>query len=617
MPSVEELAEIVAWHDERRLMDYVTCGTGSYFDFYQIIPPSLYEQRLGEPFAAALKAVVRHALVQAESHIRTPAAAEAVLAAGHADMVSIVRGQIADPHLVAKARAGPRRRGPAVHLVQPAVLGPSLARLLDLVPRQPVGRARVGVGRRPVRAGGGRAARAGRRWRTGRARDGPGRGGARARGDALGARRRPRRPVPARRSPAVARPDHGPDRVVRPAGWPRSAWTCGSAWRRRPTRSPRSGRTRSSSRPASRPARAGFQRALPMVDRLPGVDEADVVAIHDVLDGTAARALGRRVLVLDDLNDWRGLGTALALAETGPRDDDRDLRRRSSPAASSTARPTARFAPATRRPAADRSRAPPSSAGAPAGRRSARPSTGAETVFDADTLVIAETPVAETALATDLTARGIAFHLIGDAVAPASRQPRLLRGAGARPSPLTRRRAAAVPWRPARPRATALEPRGDQMAVPDLEHPTRPARPRRAPDRAPGPPHGHRAVPDPHARAGRGHLDRGPRADRGQRRHAPRAGRHRDRQLPRGDRDLPERRRRRHRPARPLPARDVPLARPGDRAAAVHAASRATPPGASRSATRTWSSSRPMARRSSTTSTTAGATRRSRTSATS
>ena len=87
-------------------MDYVTCGTGSYFDFDAIIPPSLYEQRLGEPFAAALKAVVRNAVVQAESHIRTPAAAEAVLAAGHADMVSIVRGQIADPHLVAKARAG-------------------------------------------------------------------------------------------------------------------------------------------------------------------------------------------------------------------------------------------------------------------------------------------------------------------------------------------------------------------------------------------------------------------------------------------------------------------------------------------------------------------------------
>ena len=104
--SLDEVADIVAWHDERRLMDYVTCGTGSYFDFYKLMPTSLYPQRLGAPFAARLKEVVRHAVVQAESHIRTPEAAEAVIGAGQADMVSIVRGQIADPHLVAKARAG-------------------------------------------------------------------------------------------------------------------------------------------------------------------------------------------------------------------------------------------------------------------------------------------------------------------------------------------------------------------------------------------------------------------------------------------------------------------------------------------------------------------------------
>ena len=54
----------------------------------------------------------------------------------------------------APRRQGPPRaagRGAAVHLVQPAVLGPAIARLLDLVPRQPVGRARVRVGRRPLR----------------------------------------------------------------------------------------------------------------------------------------------------------------------------------------------------------------------------------------------------------------------------------------------------------------------------------------------------------------------------------------------------------------------------------------------------------------------------------
>ena len=44
--------------------------------------------------------------------------------------------------------------------------------------------------------------------------------------------------------------------------------------------------------------------------------------------------------------------------------------------------------------------------------------TGELTKIDADALVIAETPVSETALADDLTARGIAFHQIGDAVAP-------------------------------------------------------------------------------------------------------------------------------------------------------------------------------------------------------
>ena len=103
---LEELQEIVAWHDSRALMDYVTCGTGSYFDFFSLMPTSLYPARLGEPYAAALKAVTAHARVQAESHIRTPEAAEELLAVGHADMVSIVRGQIADPHLVAKARDG-------------------------------------------------------------------------------------------------------------------------------------------------------------------------------------------------------------------------------------------------------------------------------------------------------------------------------------------------------------------------------------------------------------------------------------------------------------------------------------------------------------------------------
>ena len=102
----QELAEIVAWHDERRLMDYVTCGSGGYLNFYPLMPTFLYPEKLGADLASVLKRVVKHAVVTAESHIRTPENAETVLGEGAADLVSIVRGQIADPHLANKARDG-------------------------------------------------------------------------------------------------------------------------------------------------------------------------------------------------------------------------------------------------------------------------------------------------------------------------------------------------------------------------------------------------------------------------------------------------------------------------------------------------------------------------------
>ena len=104
--SVESLQEVVAWLDKHHLCDYVTCGTGSYFDFTKIIPPAIYEDKLGAPYAAALKQVTKNLRVQAESHIRTPDNADYILKSGGADMISIVRGQIADPHWVNKAKAG-------------------------------------------------------------------------------------------------------------------------------------------------------------------------------------------------------------------------------------------------------------------------------------------------------------------------------------------------------------------------------------------------------------------------------------------------------------------------------------------------------------------------------
>jgi hypothetical protein len=102
--SADQL-QAIAWHDARALFDYVTVGSGSYFDFTTIIPPFLFGEKLSEPFTAEVKRVVKHIRVQSESHIRTPENAAALLKAGHADTVSIVRGQIADPHWVAKVKA--------------------------------------------------------------------------------------------------------------------------------------------------------------------------------------------------------------------------------------------------------------------------------------------------------------------------------------------------------------------------------------------------------------------------------------------------------------------------------------------------------------------------------
>lgn len=102
----EALAEIVARHESEDLLDYVTCGSGSYFDFYKLMPTFLYPEKLGADLAATLKGALKHTLVTAESHIRTPENAESVLSEGRADLVSIVRGQIADPHLANKARDG-------------------------------------------------------------------------------------------------------------------------------------------------------------------------------------------------------------------------------------------------------------------------------------------------------------------------------------------------------------------------------------------------------------------------------------------------------------------------------------------------------------------------------
>lgn len=106
MLGVEALCEIVALHDATGDIDYVTCGHGGYMDFERLMPTFLFPEKLTAPVTAHLKAAVRHAAVTSEAGVRTPENAESILSQGQADLVSIVRGQIADPHLAGKAMAG-------------------------------------------------------------------------------------------------------------------------------------------------------------------------------------------------------------------------------------------------------------------------------------------------------------------------------------------------------------------------------------------------------------------------------------------------------------------------------------------------------------------------------
>ncbi len=104
--SAEALCEIVALHDATGHVDYVTVGSGSYLEFEAIIPPFTHAEKLTTPLTAQLKGVLKHAVVTSEAGVRTPENGEAIIASGEADLVSIVRGQIADPHLARKVLEG-------------------------------------------------------------------------------------------------------------------------------------------------------------------------------------------------------------------------------------------------------------------------------------------------------------------------------------------------------------------------------------------------------------------------------------------------------------------------------------------------------------------------------
>jgi NADPH-dependent 2,4-dienoyl-CoA reductase/sulfur reductase-like enzyme len=164
----------------------------------------------------------------------------------------------------------------------------------------------------------------------------------------------------------------------------------------------------------SLPAGTGYQRALPEVDRLPGLENGNAFAVADALAETAT--VGPRVLVLDDLGGWPAAGTALKLAEAG---HEVTVVTKDGAVAADAARmgvdkPLRR---GLARAGADMRTMSVVTDWRGDGATIRHLPTGAEESKAFDTLLISGTPVANDGLYRELSGDGLELHAIGDCVA--------------------------------------------------------------------------------------------------------------------------------------------------------------------------------------------------------
>lgn len=414
MLSREALAEIVHHHDRDQLVDYVTCGVGGYFDFYKLMPTFIYPENLGTALSAVLKKNVSHALVTAEAHIRTPQNAEQVIREQSADLVSLVRGQIADPHLVAKTQQnrpedirgclscnqmcwGRRARDYWIS----CVVNPSVGREWewggDRFARAEAAKSVLVVGGGPAGLECARVA-AERGHKVVLCEAGNRLGGAyRLAGD------QPRRAqiidlvdwyerqldklrVDVRLNSFVEAGDVAElaaDEVVLATG--------------------------------SLPPGTGFQKALPHFETLPGLENGNVFSAEEIMARQARP--GHHVIVLDEGGNWKGGGTAWKLAADGHK--------------VTLITPAAMIAMELQRTAADfplRQRLKELGTRFIVETAIARWTgrggelvcllTGNKSFVEADTLVLSTTNLAFDDLAVELEEKGMAAHSIGDCLAP-------------------------------------------------------------------------------------------------------------------------------------------------------------------------------------------------------
>jgi thioredoxin reductase len=278
-----------------------------------IVPSFHFKMLLGRNDAAAFKQVVKNAKVTMEGRVKTPENAEMVISAGDCDLVSIVRGQIADPHLVRKVSEGRAEDiRPCISCNQlclgrrlrdyyiSCLVNPSVSREHewdgDNVGRSSrpktvlvVGGGPAGLEAARVAAERGhhvrlveRSSELGGQFRLAAGQPERGEIGGLLNWYQIQLRKLQVKIELNKEITADEIKASGAEEVILCTG--------------------------------SNPARSGFQRAFPHIDRLPGADQPNVHTAHDVLEGTVMP--GSRVLLLDDINGWwPASGTALHLAQ--------------------------------------------------------------------------------------------------------------------------------------------------------------------------------------------------------------------------------------------------------------------------------------------------------------